>query len=223
MTTPLTYQMFHVQQEAESLKDFLIEKGIDCFVKDTTPRFDPSFANNETQKEYRVLVLPEDFERANQAQIEYYQQFLADIGPDYYLFEFTDAELYEILEEPEKWSKLDFLLSQKILTDRGRTIDHEQIQKLKEQRLEQLAKPEDKQGFWVFVAYFCSFMDGFLGILIGYHFCWHKKSLPNGSQVYAYTNNIRKHGYYAFVIGWVFWIGSMIIGLLINSGAIELN
>ena len=223
MTTHLTYQMFHVQQEAESLKDFLIEKGIDCFVKDTTPRFDPSFANNETQKEYRVLVLPEDFERANQAQIEYYQQFLADIGPDYYLFEFTDAELYEILEEPEKWSKLDFLLSQKILTDRGRTIDHEQIQKLKEQRLEQLAKPEDKQGFWVFVAYFCSFMGGFLGILIGYHFCWHKKSLPNGSQVYAYTNNIRKHGYYAFVIGGVFWIGSMIIGLLINSGAIELN
>ena len=186
MTTHLTYQMFHVQQEAESLKDFLIEKGIDCFVKDTTPRFDPSFANNETQKEYRVLVLPEDFERANQAQIEYYQQFLADIGPDYYLFEFTDAELYEILEEPEKWSKLDFLLSQKILTDRGRTIDHEQIQKLKEQRLEQLAKPEDKQGFWVFVAYFCSFMGGFLGILIGYHFCWHKKSLPNGGRVYAY-------------------------------------
>jgi hypothetical protein len=223
MTTHLTYQMFHVQQEAESLKDFLIEKGIDCFVKDTTPRFDPSFANNETQKEYRVLVLPEDFERANQAQIEYYQQFLADIGPDYYLFEFTDAELYEILEEPDKWSKLDFLLSQKILQDRGRTIDHEQIQKLKEQRLEQLAKPEDKQGFWIFIAYFCSFLGGFLGILIGYHFCWHKKSLPNGNQVFAYTNNIRKHGYYAFVIGWVFWIGSMIIGLLINSGVIEFN
>jgi Rps23 Pro-64 3,4-dihydroxylase Tpa1-like proline 4-hydroxylase len=223
MNTHLSYQMFHVQQEAESLKDFLIEKGIDCFVKDTTPRFDPSFANNESQKEFRVMVLPEDFDRANQAQLAYYQQFVEEIDADYYLLDFTDEELFTILEEPDKWSKYDFVASQKILADRGRTIDQEQIQKLKEQRLEQLAKPEDKQGFWVFVAYFCSFLGGFLGILIGYHFCWHKKSLPNGNQVFAYTNNIRKHGYYVFVIGWVFWIGSMIIGLLINSGVIEFN
>jgi Rps23 Pro-64 3,4-dihydroxylase Tpa1-like proline 4-hydroxylase len=223
MNTHLSYQMFHVQQEAESLKDFLIENGIDCFVKDTTPRFDPSFANNESQKEFRVMVLPEDFERANQAQLAYYQQFVEEMDADYYLLDFSDEELFTILDEPDKWSKYDFVASQKILADRGRTINHIQIQKLKKQRLEQLAQPEDKQGFWIFVAYFCSFLGGFLGILIGYHFCWHKKSLPNGNQVFAYTNNIRKHGYYVFVIGWIFWIGSMIIGLLINSGVIEFN
>lgn len=220
MTTHLTYQMFHVQQEAESLKDFLVEKGIDCYVKDTTPSFDPSFANNETQKEYRVLVLPEDFEGANQAQVEYYQQFLEDIDPDYYLFDFTDAELYEILEEPDKWNKLDFLLSQKILSERGQPVDPETIQNLKELRFKLLSQPEAKQPFWIFVAYFCSLLGGFLGILIGYHFCWHKKTLPNGTQVFAYTDSTRQHGFYVFVIGWVFWIGSMIIGLLINSGAL---
>jgi hypothetical protein len=218
MNTHLSYQLFNVQQEAESLKDFLIEKGIDCFVKDTTPRFDPSFANNESQKEFRVMVLQEDFERANEVQVAYYQQFVEEIDEDYYLLDFTDDELYNILEEPDKWSKYDFVASQKILQDRGRTIDHEQIQTLKEQRLEQLAQPEDKQGFWIFLAYFFAFLGGLPGVLLGYHYCWHKKTLPNGTRVFAYSDNIRKHGLYTFVIGLVLWVIGTIILIIIRSG-----
>lgn len=218
MSTHLSYQMFHVQQEAESLKNFLVEKGIDCFVKDTTPRFDPSFANNESQKEYRVLVLPEDFERANEVQIKYYQQFVNEIDEDYYLLGFTDEELINILEEPDKWSKYDFVASQKILTDRGRTIDHEQIQKLKAERLGQLAQPEGKQAFWIFMAYFLSLLGGLPGVFLGSHYCWHKKTLPNGNRVFAYTDSIRKHGLYTFVIGLVLWVFGIIIVMIIRTG-----
>jgi len=217
MNTHLSYQMFNVQQEAESLKDFLIEKGLDCFVKDTTRHFDVSFANNESQKEFRVMLLPEDFERANQVQVAYYQQFVEEMDADYYLLDFTDEELFTILEEPDKWSKYDFVASQKILSDRGRTVDHEQIQKLKEQRLEELAQPEDKQGFWIFLAYFFAFLGGLPGVFLGYHYCWHKKTLPNGKRVFVYTDNIRKHGLYTFVIGLVLWVIGTIIVIIIRT------
>ncbi len=123
-----------------------------------------------------------------------------EVDRDYYLFEFTDEELYEILLKSDEWSAFDYSLAQQILTDRGKSIDKNLLNSLKNERLKDLAKPEGNQKPWIIGGYTFAILGGFLGLIIGYFLWTSKKTLPNGQKVYSYSVNDRKHGKYIFYI-----------------------
>ena len=74
------------------------------------------------------------------------------------------------------------------------------LEALKEQRIIDLAKPEENQVTWIIAGYFFAIIGGLLGIIIGYSLMNSKKTLPNGVQVYSYNNKDRKHGKNIFYI-----------------------
>lgn len=204
----LTYQKFNDKNLAEDLTSVLAKEGIEFVFEDDTPHFDVSFANNETDKTYLVKLKSIDFKRVDDILTELSTNQIIDADPDHYLFDFSNEELKELLLKSDEWSKYDFLLAQKILKDRGQTIDDSNLALLKNQRIEELAKPEKSQRLSVIAGYVFAFFGGLIGIFIGVHLYSHKKTLPNGERVYSYSDQDRKQGKIIFsisVISAIIW------------------
>jgi hypothetical protein len=200
------YQRFKSKIELEEFSKLLFKNKIEFEIEDNSINFDPTFSNNDFGKEFLIKLRNSDFEKVDRIQNELSYSLTQDIDKDHYLFDFTDQELIDIILKNDEWSKFDYSLAQKILKDRGKEFTENQLQKLKQQRVEELAKPEESQKTWIIVGYIFAFLGGFLGIFIGRHLSTHKKTLPNREKVFGYNETDRKHGSRIFFLGIVFLI-----------------
>lgn len=211
MTTVNQYALFKRFQSVEIAKDFaaiLKENDIDYQLVDNSPPVDITFSAGTLQNEVQVLVRQSDFERANQLLENQAENLLDQVDKDHYLFGFTIEELYEVILKPDEWSSLDDKLSQKILSDRGQPVDEDLLKKIRKQRIDDLAKPEPPQTAWIYVGYFFAVMGGILGFFIGWFLWSHKKTLPNGQRILAYSRADQRHGRIIFYLGipfFIFW------------------
>jgi hypothetical protein len=213
----LTFQKFTNKSEATELTELLTTNNIKFLIEDTSASFDPSFANNEINKEFRVKLKKEDFDKVDKLMLNISASQLNEIDENYYLFEFTDVELLEVLTKSDEWSKFDYLLAQKILKDRGQEVNEKILENLRRKRIEELAKPEESQKSWVITGYIFALMGGFFGLFIGWHLLAHKKTLPNGDRVYGYSIEDRIHGNRILILGIVFLIIWTIIKIVTND------
>jgi len=115
----VTFQRFNDKAAALVLTETLKENGIEVELEDVSADFDVSFANNEIDKDFRVKLKPADFERANTLLQQLAENDLAYIEPDYYIFDFSNEELKEIVVKQDEWSSLDFLLAKKNIKGTG--------------------------------------------------------------------------------------------------------
>lgn len=197
----LRFKQFASKEQATDLQQFLIANGIDAQLADNIPPVDVTFSGSTIHNEYEVQILGAHFTKATQLLEVHAAQDLEAIDKDYYLFSFTDEELYDILLKADEWSAFDYTLAQKLLEERGKPIDATKLKELKQQRLQDLAKPETDQKAWIIAGYFFALMGGAVGLIVGYYLWKAKKTLPNGQEVYTYTRNNRLHGQYIFFIG----------------------
>ncbi|MEZ4828714.1 MAG: hypothetical protein R3C61_20880 [Bacteroidia bacterium] len=212
-----TYSIFKkypTLEQAIELRDLLKENGIESLLADNIPSFDVTFSPNILKNEFEVRIRQTEFKKAEEILEKNAENFVDQIDNDYYLFGFTDEELYEILLKSDEWNVFDYTLAQKILKQRGKAIDKELLTSLKTERIKDLAKPEENQRSWIVAGYIFSILGGFLGLLIGYLLWTSKKTLPNGQKVYSYTVNDRKHGKYIFYTGLIIGSAALFLRLI---------
>lgn len=141
---------------------------------------------------------------------------LDEIDTDYYLFGFSNDELLDLIAKSDEWSKLDYLLAQKILRDRGQGLSEEELEAIKMERIAELSKPEENQQKRIVAGYVFAVLGGFVGMFIGWHLLTHKKTLPNGDSVFAYVPKDRKQGRIIFILGSIFLVVGLLAKILIN-------
>ncbi len=198
------FRRFSDIEQVNELKIALNEQGIDTIVDDNSPPVDVTFTGGGAiNNKIEVRIKQSDFDKAELILEKIAETQLSDIDTSYYLFEFTNEELFDILLKYDEWNEFDYALAQKILKDRGKSVDKELLESLKKQRLEELAKPEGNQRPWIIGGYFFAFMGGFVGLVIGYLLFTSKKTLPNGEKVFSYAKKDRIQGKYIFYIGLV--------------------
>jgi hypothetical protein len=69
-----------------------------------------------------------------------------------------------------------------------------EIAKLKQQRNDELAKPDTYNNVWLYIGYLSALAGGIFGIFIGWHLYYSKKTLPDGRRVYSYNERQKRHG-----------------------------
>jgi hypothetical protein len=204
---------FHSFTDEDAAKDFaedLENVGIDFKTESVRTTLDSTFIGGSASPAITIKLRSADFEKAHAALNEYYRKMTGSIDKDYYLFSFSDSELFEIIAKPDEWGYLDNQLAQKILADRGRAVDPVTMNRLKESRIAELAKPEkDDWGIlavgYLFIALGLVFLFLRLGfvytpygfviaLLTGSLLAYNKKILPDGSKAYSYQPESRKHG-----------------------------
>ncbi|MBF4985631.1 hypothetical protein FNJ87_15295 [Nonlabens mediterrranea] len=195
------FRRFPTLELAVEIKGLLENNNIDVILDDNVPPVDVTFSGSTIQHKIELRIAEENFNRAEEILEQHSNAVLDDIDKDYYLFSFNNEELYDVLLKSDEWSSLDYMLAQKVLKERGQSIDKELLTSLKKQRLEELAQPDKNQGPWIIAGYIFSFLGGFLGLIIGYFLWTSKKTLPNGQKVDSYSLSDRKHGKRIFYIG----------------------
>lgn len=214
--TYLTFQKFNDIELANEIAERLKQNDIECFVQDNQGKFfDPSFANNSVEADIAIKLKPDDFIKANKALEDYYKKHLDTVDKDYYLFEFSDTELIDIISKPDEWGKFDYQLAQKILKDKGREIKPDTVQKLKTQRIDELLSPEKANRFLIIAGYFFIFVGAVIGIIIGWSLYNSKKTLPNGQRVFVYRHEDRMHGSRILLMATIVLIVAIIIRLIL--------
>lgn len=199
----ITFHKFNLLEDAQELISTLKKNDIKVQIEDTSPPVDITFSGNQLQNEIRIKVKQSDVGIANQILEKQAEQLIDKFPNDYYLYDFTDNELIEIIEKSDEWSKEDYMLSQKILKDRGNEISKEEIEKIKQKRIEYLRTPEKGHIGWLIFGFISAVLGGLLGIFIGWFHWDFKKTDPTGQQFYAYDQQTRKTGQIIFWIGLV--------------------
>ena len=115
------------------------------------------------------------------------------------MFTFSDDELIDILKHPDEWGRFDFLLSQKILKEKGKAIEPILLEAFRKQRNEELAKPDPGTSIWIPIGFVFAMLGGFLGLFLGWYIYKGKKTLPDGKSIYLFNETERKYGQAIFV------------------------
>jgi hypothetical protein len=209
------FRKYPTQQQAEDTLALLTRHRVPAslVVNNAVGLLDANFLGSPVINKYEVKIAPVDFERAEKILAAYVAESMENIEEDYYLYTFSEEELYEVLTNADEWSEYDYQLAQTILRQRGKPVLPEQLVKLKKQRLAQLAHPEPNQRGWIIAGYIFAALGGLLGIFIGYHIWTSRKILPNGEQVYSYQETDRKHGKTIFVLALIVAIPALLYRL----------
>lgn len=203
----VTFQTFSDRNSAMELIYLLEENQIPFVLDEFFPFHNPLFSSEkEAIKEFHVQLQKESFPKVQQLLLNINREELESVASDYYLFAFSDQELLDIIEKSYEWSAFDYLLALKLLQERGVKIDIDQIVKIKEEKLEELAKPEKDQDFLIYRGYIFAFLGGLLGVFFGIHLMTSKKTLPNGDRVYSHSESNRNHGMLITIIGIIIFV-----------------
>lgn len=196
----VSFKKYPDAKEARAIQQLLIDNGIECTFIDGGSAMGSAMAG-ELSKEYELQLHPDNFEQAQTLLEKEAEGMMANLPEDYYLLDFTDEELYDVILKHDEWSEFDYMLARKLLTDKGKDIDENLIKVLRKQRIEDLSKPEQDQKVWVVVGYVLSLVGGFFGVITGYVLWTSQKTLPNGETVFTYSENDRKHGKIILILG----------------------
>ncbi len=143
-----------------------------------------------------VEVLEADFERALQlvspSDSDKVEEGVAGYNTD---------ELKEIVLNPQDWHEHFVQNARTELENRGETVNDEDIEKVKREKLLKLQKGTEPSLIIFYTMWLFAFLGGFIGIIAGYFYWQGKVKGFDDQRYYMYTQSYRKQGAYMFVIG----------------------
>jgi hypothetical protein len=214
----VTFWKFNTIEESKELTDALSQNQIHYIIENDSPDVDLTFTGNQLEKEFHVKISKNDFNKAYEIleELSVNNTPIDDKNKDYYLFEFSDDELMEILENYDEWSIYDYKLAQRILKERGKEVDKTRLEQLKKDRLDLLRVPKKAVKGWLIFGLVFSIFGGLTGIIIGwYHLS--VKTLPDGERVFIYEDNIRRLSKILLYTGLFFFIAELLIFIIKTS------
>lgn len=149
-----TYQQFFSAEEAEGVIAILKEHGIPYTFKQKRPGFDTVIIGENLNEQWDLSIPQHEFSRVNDLLLANTSVNLDELEKDHYLFSFSHEELQNIIENPDEWGRHDYLVAVELLKQRGENVTKEQLQELREKKIESLAKPPKKVPVgWLIIAY----------------------------------------------------------------------
>jgi hypothetical protein len=177
-----TYELFHEKESSRELIRILKKHHIDYRFEDDSPTFDPSFVNQDFQKDFRVKIQPKDFQQVDELMVRIAESQFEQVTPDYFLFGFTNKELMNVIGKRDEWGHFNFAFAQKLLRDREflfpRTSCLGFIKIALKSSPNQKMSPEPGYSPVIYLLY----LEALLALFIGWHLMTFKKTLPNGSR-----------------------------------------
>jgi hypothetical protein len=197
--TYVSFKKYPDAKQARAIQELLLENGVECIFVNNSSQL--GGLSGEGSHEYELQLHPDGFEKAEALLEKEAEAMLTSLPEDYYLLEFSDEELYDVIMKHDEWSEFDYMLARRLLTERGKSIDESLIKVLRNQRIEELTKPEQDQTAWIVFGYCASLIGGFFGIVTGYVLWSSQKTLPNGQVVPTYSQRDRMHGKNILILG----------------------
>jgi hypothetical protein len=189
----VVFQKFTHQVQAEEIADLLRSGGITYQLEGTKAPFDPSFAFTSYEPEVELKIKQKDFLRAGNLLDSHYRQMVRDVPSDYYLHNFSDVELRDLIQKRDEWGHFDFVFARHLLSERGVPVTNEVETEANKQRLLELKKPARLSIYWIIIGYILALVGGLIGFFMGLTILVFRKTLPTGDLIFAYDKYSRNH------------------------------
>ncbi|SHK80533.1 hypothetical protein SAMN05444266_101195 [Chitinophaga jiangningensis] len=206
----LTFKRFHTEAQAAEIVTLLQAHNIPVAYEEEVLLMDHVYVGQNFDQRHLVKIPAGYFTQADNLLKSMITVSPEDVEPDYYLLSFTTEELKDVIAQKDEWGDFDYALALKLLEKQGITYTPEQLHLLGNKRLETLTKPQELPGHLVLIGYLSPlllfvpfpYMSVFscLGIFIGAFVRLTKKTLPDGSRVYAFSDSTREQGKWMVLI-----------------------
>lgn len=195
-------------ESAEQIAGLLRKEKIECHLQDNTHAYVKIVGYNEIDLGITLNIKGEDFPKADKILEAYYSTEIDQVDKDYYLFEFTDQELKDILSHPYEWGMFDYQLAKKILKGKGIEYSEDFITAKKEEKINELSKIKKIPLYKLIIGYLLALFFPPGGMINGFLIVNNRNILPNGQKFYIHSEADRKHGkiIIAISICWMFLI-----------------
>ena len=149
----LIFQKFTDLSNANEFARELEKNGIEYLIQNNNKSSVGNFEINTIDFDVAVNIRSEDFPKADKVLDEFYKSEIKNIDKNYYLFEFSNDELHEIITKPFEWGRFDYQLAKKILEDQGEEISDLKVQKIKQDTITELSKVEQVSKQKIIIGY----------------------------------------------------------------------
>ena len=166
---------------------------------------------------------------------------MSQLPEDYMLLSFTNDELMDVLAKPDEWGPYNYKLALMLLEQKGIKVDDSKAEELQQAHLQEASKRralgpvqllfgygftvicilaiamKNTTALWLLFGFY--FIPGFIGLILGLVFRFTKRTLPDGSRIYSYDDNARKHGLFMILLAIAATLYLASTFLMIVSGA----
>lgn len=214
------YREFHTLEQARDFVHLL--EGGNILYKLESPSdllIDKAIVGEKMTPKAVLKILSRDFPRVNnliEGLIE-----SQEIPPDHYLREFSDIELFNVIEYPDEWTVEDVAISRKILAERGLDVSREHIELRKRERYRLMRQGKEEPSSRIVFYLLCVILGIALfhplfllaGLGMGYYYWKDKSTDPEGLKYFTFESRTRKIGKRIF-IGGLFTFAAFVLYLL---------
>jgi hypothetical protein len=197
MSQLLTYAKVFSEEEATVYTELLQSAGIPFEVEHARNVLDKIYIGDELDPMIYINIEGEHFEQVNAILKAQAKLNVDKVDPDYYLFDFSDDELINILQQPADWSPFDQGLAEKLLSDRGKDIHAPAIAKATAAEF----TPIKLTPIYLVLQYLATVFILYAGVVIGLATLYAYQTLSTGKRVRIYDEPTRLHGKWMIGIG----------------------
>lgn len=199
MSEFLTYSKFYTNQEAEEFAALLQKNGIPFEAERVGAPLDGLYVGEDTDPRYLVKVLQTDFKKVNELMKHEMERQVEYVRSDYYLYQFTNEELADVVRRPDEWNYFDQALAKKLLLQRNVALEAIPVGNVFS--AEDLYQPSRIEGSWLLLAYLAAIFFPFVGVPLGAVLFRGKRTLRDGTKVPLFDVSAMNHGWVLLAIG----------------------
>ncbi len=183
-------ESFNYKEPALNLKDLIVDLGYHAQISETL-HFNPNMVNNGSQYSYSVMVEVDDFESVKNKLDDFYKLKASEPDLEYYLNDFKDSELFEIIEKQNAWSKYDFYKAYYLLLNREYPLNEDPDFYYNQAELK--FRPIDISSLQLIFLYSFLLVFGIIPALFGLYVLQAKKTFSSGNRINLYSGNAQRH------------------------------
>lgn len=190
----VSYRKFTNVDAAKEVMELLTENDIECHLQDNTHAYVKIVGYNQIDIGISLNIQGSNFEKADKILETYYDKDIDQTDKSYYLFDFSDDELKEIVENPYDWGQFDQQLAKKILKEKGIDYSDTYIQNIKNEKTIELSQVKKVPVIKLIAGYIFSILLPPIGLLIAVTIIYNRNLLPNGERFYVHPASDRMQG-----------------------------
>ncbi len=193
------FDKYFTREDTDYYLHLFTTNGLHPFVDPPSESFNAIFGNTQVDLQY-VLRLPvEEFETAVALIGKAIEK--AGLPQDYYLHDYNNEALYDILKDTKSWSRQDVAAAAIVLKQRNFPIDENKLLEQK-QAIKQEQKTQNQISLPVLVLFYVVAPVGsVLAVFVGLVIYFIKDIDLDGQKDFVFTDRYRRHGLWISLIG----------------------
>lgn len=199
----ILYRSFLNLEEGKKMEALLEENKIPHVLDIPRVSLSPDIIGTGMNIKATLKVLAQDFKRIDKMIADEIRKVPFSELKGHPLQECSVEDLYDILLKPEEWNIENRTMAQIILTNRGKSISEEEVERIKTERLHQIRKGKEGSLRFMLFCLGCLVYSVFtniiplsilFGMAMGAYYLFAKKHDMEGNSYYEYEATTRLYG-----------------------------